>query len=98
MHSHLAELGPVDVDPVQIGILYKNGPVFAEHRPKMKWVALGFAMPLKLTSNRLSRKVLPMGGNGRRFYHVVNLATADDIDDVILDWLTEAYFAADEQL
>ena len=95
VHDHLEQLGPVIVDPVQVGILFKNGPVFAELRPMKKWVALTFMLPVKLESSRLSRKVIPAGGNGTRFYHVVNLIDASEVDNVILDWLTEAYFAVD---
>ncbi|MEL7209134.1 MAG: DUF5655 domain-containing protein [Actinomycetota bacterium] len=95
VHHHLDALGPLDVDAVQIGILFKNGPVFAELRPKKKWVALSFMLPVKLSSSRFSRKVLRAGGNGSRYYHVVNVREAAEIDDVVLDWLTEAYLAVE---
>ena len=60
-----------------------------------KWVALAFRLPVKLEHPRLSRKVVPTGGQGSSFYHVVNLASVDEVDDVILDWLTESYLAAE---
>lgn len=91
--AHLETLGPVDVDPVQVGIFFKNGPMFAELRPKKRWTALTFMLPVKLDHPRLSRKVVAAGGRGGRYYHVVNIADASEIDDVILDWLTEAYLA-----
>ncbi len=93
--AHLDQLGPVAVDPVQVGILFKNGPVFAELRPMKKWVAVTFLLPIKLDHSRLSRKVVRTGGNGSRFYHVVNVGDASEIDEVLLDWLTEAYLALD---
>jgi hypothetical protein len=93
--AHLEHLGPVTIDPVQVGIFFKNGPIFAELRPMKKWMALTFMLPVKLENPRLSRKVIPTGGAGSKFYHVVNVASVDEIDDVICDWLTEAYFAAD---
>jgi len=93
--DHLDQVGPVIVDPVQVGILLKNGPVFAELRPMTKWVALTFFLPVELDHPRLSRKVVRAGGKGNRFYHVVNIADAVEIDDQILDWLTEAYLAVD---
>jgi len=93
--NHLEQLGPVAIDPVQVGIFFKNGPIFAELRPMKKWMALTFRLPVKLDHPRLSRKVIPTGGQGSNFYHVVNVASADDIDDVILDWLTEAYLATE---
>lgn len=95
VRAHLDELGPVDIDPVQIGILFKHGPVFVELRPMKKWVALTFFLPVKLEHDRLSRKVVRAGGNGSRYYHTVNLSDATEVDEVILDWLTEAYLAVD---
>ena len=94
VRSHLDELGPFDLDPVQVGILFKNGPVFAELRPKKRSMALSFMLPIKLDSPRLSRKVLEAGNQGNKFYHVINIEQAAEIDDQIRDWLTEAYFAA----
>ena len=95
VRDHLDQLGPVTIDAVQVGILFKNGPVFAELRPMKKWVALTFLLPVKLEHGRLSRKVVQAGGNGSRFYHVVNVSDASEIDEVVLDWLTEAYLALD---
>ena len=34
------------------------------------------------------RKVIPYGG---RYYHVANLATPADVDDLLCELLTEAY-------
>ena len=53
-----------------------------------KWVAVCFNLDRKLTSDRLSRKVVEHGG---RFYHVVNVPDAAQIDELLLDWLTEAW-------
>lgn len=95
VRSHLDELGAFDIDPVQIGILFKNGSVFAELRPMKRWVALTFMLPIKLDSPRLSRKVREAGNKGNKFYHVVNIELAAHIDEQIRNWLTEAYFTAD---
>jgi hypothetical protein len=32
-------------------------------------------------------------GEGNRFWHVVNVASPDEIDDLIRGWLTEAYLS-----
>ena len=93
--GHLDELGPVSVDPVSVGIFFKNGPRFAELRPMKKWVAVTFLLPSKQTSSRLSRKVVSAGGKGSKWYHVVNVESAEEIDDQLLDWLTEAYLATE---
>ena len=95
--GHLNDLGDVHAEPVSVGIFFKNGPIFAELRPRKKWVAVCFRLPVKLTSARLSRKVIPAGGSasGGKYYHVVNVTDAADVDEELLDWLTESYFAAD---
>ncbi len=88
VNLHLQKLDDVIIDPVGVGILLKNGPVFAELRPKSKWVALGFSLSRKLESGRLSRKVSEFG---RKFYHVINVDDPSMIDDEIFEWLSEAY-------
>ena len=95
VHAHLDELGPLIVDPVQVGILFKNGSTFAELRPMTRWIALTFMHPVAQASNRFSRKVVRSGGNGSRFYHVLNLDDPNQVDEQVLDWLTEAYFEAE---
>jgi hypothetical protein len=93
--AHLEQLGPITVDPVQVGVFFKNGPMFAELRPMKRWVAVTFLLPIKLEHPRLSRKVVSAGGQGSKYYHVVNVASVDEVDDVLLDWLTEAYLATE---
>lgn len=94
--GHLDSLGPVVIEPVNIGIMFKNGPRFAELRTMKKWVALTFMHPVKLESNRFSRKVIaPPSPNGK-WYHVINVTEPSDIDEQVLDWLTAAYFAAED--
>jgi hypothetical protein len=40
----------------------------------------------------ITRKVVEY--NPGKYHHVVNVRNAEDIDDDIRDWLTEAYLAA----
>jgi hypothetical protein len=94
VQAHLHQLGPVVVEPVSVGILFKAGPVFAELRPRKRWMALSFTLPVKLSSPRLSRKVIPTSASQQRWYHVVNLTDAGQVDGEVRDWLTEAYLAA----
>ncbi|MEM7337448.1 MAG: DUF5655 domain-containing protein [Actinomycetota bacterium] len=95
VRSHLDDLGPLIVEPVQVGILFKNGPTFAELRPKKKWIALSFMHPVPQASNRFSRKITRVGGTGSRYYHVLNVDDPGQIDEQVNDWLTEAYFEAE---
>ena len=88
---HLDTLDDVIIDPLNIGILLKNGPMFAELRPKTKWVAVGFSLSRKLETGRLSRKVVNYGS---KYFHVINVTEPSTIDDEFCEWLTEAYHLA----
>ncbi len=84
--------GELIVDPLAAKVLFKNGPTFAILDVKTKWVAVGFSLRRKLESGRLSRKVADYGS---KFFHAVNVADADLIDDELRGWLTEAYHHGD---
>lgn len=89
--EHLDTVGPVHVEPVSVGIFLKRSQSFAQLRPLTRWVALSFGLPRKLTSPKLSRKVISYG---HRFHHVVNLRSPEEVDDDVRSWLTEAYEAS----
>jgi hypothetical protein len=88
--AHLESLGPVTVEPVSVGIFLKRRGSFVELRPMRRWVAMSFPLPRTVEHSKIARKpiVLPRG-----VFHVVNLRGPEDVDDVVRDWLTEAYFA-----
>ncbi len=77
-------------EPVSVGIFFKRRSTFVSLRTMTKWIAVGFNLDRKLTSNRLSRKVQEHSG---RYYHVINVKEADEIDDQLAEWLVEAWRA-----
>jgi len=86
--------GSLIVDPLpKKKVLFKNGPTFCVLDVKTKWVAVGFSLRRQIQSGRLSRKTVDYGD---KFFHVVNVADAGDIDDEFCDWLTEAYHHGQE--
>jgi Domain of unknown function (DUF5655) len=91
--AHIATIGPVDVEPVSVGIFLKRSRTFVELRPMTKWVALSFSLGRTETDPRIARR---LKGSTNRTYHVVNLRTPDDVDDVVRGWLTEAYLESPE--
>jgi hypothetical protein len=91
--AHLETVGPVHVEPVSVGIFLKRAQTFAELRPMRDWEALSFFLPRRVHHPLIKRKVNEYHG---RYYHVANLRTADDLDDDLRDWLTEAYLASPE--
>ncbi len=91
VHAAIGDFEGLIVDPIGVGILLKNGPMFAELRPKTKWTALGFSLGRKLENGRLSRKVVDYG---QKHFHVINVTDPKQIDDEIIEWLTEAFHLA----
>lgn len=87
------EVGPVHVEPVSVGIFLKRSRMFAELRPMTRWVAVNFLLPRTVRSARIARKVMEAGALR---YHVVNVRTADEVDDELVEWLVEAYEASPE--
>ena len=91
--AHLDTLGEVHVEPVSVGLFLKRSSSFVELRPMTRWVALSFPRSHDLTHPRIARR---MKGSANRIYHVVNLRSADDVDDVVRNFLTEAWFDVPE--
>jgi Domain of unknown function (DUF5655) len=91
--AHLSTLADDDgegvyLEPVSVGIFFKRRTTFAQLRPMTRWVALTFGLRRRLTTDRLSRKVMVTGS---RYHHVVNLTDPSEVDDVVRGWLTEAF-------
>jgi Domain of unknown function (DUF5655) len=86
--AHLDTLGPVHVEPVSVGIFFKQPRKFAQLRPMTKWVALSFSLPHRVDHRLMTRKPIAHGG---RYYCVINLRKPEDLDNEIRSWLTEAY-------
>ncbi len=89
--SHLRHVGPVHVEPVSVGIFLKKSRTFVELRPMTKWVAVSFCLLHPARHKLITRKVLQYNG---RYYHVANVARPSQIDEGLVDLLTEAYFSS----
>ena len=85
--GHLRTVGPVHVEPVSVGLLFKKVRTFAELRPMRDKVRLGFLFSRPLTHPRIVRTERL---SGVRVAYFVDLRTPDDVDDQVCDWLTEA--------
>jgi hypothetical protein len=92
--THLASLGPVHEDAVNIGIFLKSDRKIAEFRPRVRSVLLSIYLPYEVSDARISR-VLPAAAD--RVVHLITLTSADQVDDQLREWLIEAYdFNSDE--
>jgi hypothetical protein len=86
--EHLAPLGPVHIDPVQIGVFLKSDRKLAELRPKQKWLSASLYLAHRIDDARVAR-VYESGAT--RFVNEIKLRSVDDVDDQFTAWLTEAY-------
>ena len=89
VRAHLESLGPLIVEPVGVGILFKRLRTFAELRPKSRWVELSIGLNRRLEHRRVTRTVRMNNG---RAYHGIRLTSAAEVDDELRAWLTESYF------
>jgi hypothetical protein len=85
--EHLNALGPVHEDAVYVGIFLKSDRKIAEFRPRVRSVQLGLYLPYEVTDARIAR-ALPAAD---RVIHLINLISAQQVDDQLRGWLSEAY-------
>ncbi len=90
VHAHLAQYDDVYVEPLAVGIFFKRRRTFAQLRPMKRWVQLSMLLPRKIDDPRISRKVVDLG---RSFYHVLNIARPEQVDETVRGWLDEAYLS-----
>lgn len=87
--AHMQALDPgIWYEPVSVGIFFKRRTSFLQLRTMTRWVAVGFGLGHVERGPRIARKVVPYGA---RYHHVVNVASADEVDDELRAWLTEAW-------
>jgi hypothetical protein len=87
--AHLDTLGPIYVEPVSVGIFLKRPATVAQLRPATKWVDLSLSLRRQVRDRRIVRK--PVAHGPGRWWHSARLVGPEDVDDVVCDWLTEAY-------
>jgi Domain of unknown function (DUF5655) len=86
--DHLNSLGPLHEDAVNVGIFLKSDRKLAEFRPRVRSVLLSLYLPYELTDRRIAR-TLPTAAD--RVVAMIKLTGADQVDDQLREWLTEAY-------
>lgn len=92
VRAHLDSLGEVFVEPVSVGLFVKrDGIMVLQLRPMVRWVALCLYLRREVRHPRIARK--PMR-SGSRVFHVVNVSAADEIDETVRNWITEAWETA----
>lgn len=85
--------GPVVVEPVGVGILFKARTTIAEIRPRRDHQALSFGLPRKLVHERITR-TSPAGRGSGRWWLGLPVHSPADIDAEVAEWLAETYFTS----
>ena len=88
---HLESVGPLHVEAVEVGILFKRQRTFAELRPKRDRVVLSVLLSRPLQAKRIAKTWV---GPGLRRAYFIDLRDPDEVDDELQDWLTEAYLSS----
>jgi Domain of unknown function (DUF5655) len=92
VRAHLESIGPVQIEPVAVGIFIKKEKSFVELRSKRNWVALSFPLTRVVEHSKIARTIR----SGARTFHFVNLRGPEDVDDDVRAWLTESYLEASD--
>jgi hypothetical protein len=87
----LIDHGPVEIEAVSVGILFKRSRTFVELRPRKRGMACSMILPHELASDRATRRI-QLGPRG--VANFVTLVSADDVDEEMCEWLAMAYDAA----
>ena len=87
----LVECGPVEIEAVSVGILFKRSRTFVELRPRKRGMACSMILPHSLQSSRVKRRIR-LGSRG--VANFVTLGSANDVDEEMCEWLAMAYDAA----
>jgi hypothetical protein len=89
--EHLASVGDVQVEAVEVGILVRRLRTFAELRPRRDRLVLSLLLSRRLQHPRIVRT---WHGPGMRSAYFVDLRQPADVDQDVQDWLTEAYLSS----
>ncbi|MEV0717300.1 DUF5655 domain-containing protein [Asanoa sp. NPDC050611] len=89
--THVQDLGPVHTDAVKVGVFLKTDRTLAEVRPRARAVDLMLVLPHEIDSERIRRT---MRVSADLIANVVALTEAQQVDEEVRAWLTEAYDAA----
>ena len=84
----LGKLGPLDIDPVSVGIMIKRARTFCELRPRRGAVGLSFKLSQPLADPRIRKTI---DSSTHRRAHFVDLRSPRDVDKQLVTWLAQSY-------
>jgi predicted transport protein len=88
--EHVSQLEDIVIEPGDVYLMLKRSRTFATLTPRRRWVRMWFSLPYAIDDDRIQSRTREAG---RGVGHYAQLGTADDVDETIRNWLTEAYEA-----
>lgn len=94
VEAALAACGPVEIEFVSVGVLFKTTRTIVELRPRRRGMAVSILLPEEVDSSRVTRRA----NVGRRGVAVsIPLTSPEDVDDQLIEWLQDAFDAAERE-
>ena len=91
--EHLESLGPVVVEPVDVGVFFKRSGTFGDLRHMKSRMRLMLLVSAHWESPRIVREVEV---SANRMAYFIDIRDVSEVDAELRDWITEAYFTAPE--
>lgn len=88
VYEQLEACGPVHVEAVGVGILFKKRRTFVELRPMRGRLRLTFIVRRKVEDARIVRATAM--GRGQ-YFCAIDLRAAGEVDEQVREWLAESY-------
>ncbi len=90
--AFVATLGPVLIEPVQVGIFFKRPSSWMQLRPKRAWVSMLFPLYRATVEHcTITTKPSSTGRPGAAMWFDAKLRVPTDFDDALQDLLTESW-------
>jgi len=90
--AHLSDLGPLEIEAVNVGVLVKRSRTFVELRPRRGGVRISLKLTRRIDSPRVARTVRMPRSN--TIVEFIDLSSPEEVDSELRSWLTESYAAS----
>lgn len=96
VRAFVETLGPVIIEPVQVGIFFKRPSSWIQLRPKRAWVSLLFPVRRSSVVHRtITTKPMSNGKASSMWWFDAKLRVPGDLDDALRELLTASWHESD---
>jgi hypothetical protein len=87
----LTASGPVEIEFVSVGILFKTTRTIVELRPRRRGMGLSIVLDEEIPSDRVTRR----GRGSNCVASTIPIISADEVDTEVVGWLQQAFDLAE---